>query len=566
MTEASLAATPGWIRTPSGQCFAWYHRPLPARARSCAVLLCDPFGWNRMVLHLAYRMLALRLCEAGYAVLRIDYPGTCDSEGWPRDRARVEAWLSCLDAGADRLLEWSGARELAAFGALLGGTMATLLSARRSDVKGLVLWGAHAQGRSMIRTEMAATAMRSAGAGRPPPGHREGDQEALGFLLTQSMAGDLRAIDLLTQRVAQVRHALVLPRFSGAPDRRLAEHLAMQGAAVDCRDSVPDELEPLLHQGGAGLPEATVEEVAAWLDGAFPERAPVPRASAPGPAPEVDLHEAGGVVRESIVQVGPDSIFGILAQPVAPGGNGLALLLVNGGHNHRAGINRNYTEWARRFAVRGHQVLRIDVRGLGDSAPPPGSPPGRLYTDEGTQDVLNAVRWLRDRGAEDVCCAGLCAGGYHAFHAALRDPSIPAVIMLNPLRFHADRADARPARGLPRVVSRIKDRLPRGIRTWAAPEQRVARSFAFLAARSVDVRIVYNANEGYREFLEGALHSVRHELHASGRFRIEQVDPSDHIFSPLWAQAEVSERLDALIQELTRDVAAKPQTKLVHAG
>jgi hypothetical protein len=64
-----LSAAPLWLPTPGGQAFAWYHAPHPGGQRECAVLLCDPFGWHRMVLHAAYRELALRLVPySGWSV------------------------------------------------------------------------------------------------------------------------------------------------------------------------------------------------------------------------------------------------------------------------------------------------------------------------------------------------------------------------------------------------------------------------------------------------------------------------------------------------------------------
>ena len=48
-------------------------------------------------------------------------------------------------------------------------------------------------------------------------------------------------------------------------------------------------------------------------------------------------------------------------------------------------------------------------------------------------DVLRAVSFLRDRfGARRFAVMGLCSGGYIGFHAALDDPSIQDVVLLNP--------------------------------------------------------------------------------------------------------------------------------------
>lgn len=538
---------PAWIATPAGRCFTWYHPPNPGSPRACAVLLCDPFGWHRMVLHATYRQLALRLANDGFAVLRLDYPATCDSEGQPRDLARVNAWLDALAQGADHLLAWSGASRLTLFGALLGGTLATMLAARRTDVEGLALWGPYLQGRVMVRTELAAAALRDAEA-RVAPGFVEGDREAFGFLLGAPFVEELRAIDLANFRPAAVRHSLVLSRAAGSGERKVAEHLCAAGADVAFPPTPAEDLDAILHGNGEHLPSATLDSIAAWISSRFPEPRTVAPGRSSGAEPELLLATEGVTIRERTEFIGRNLIFGILTEPAGrmrlP-----AVVMVNGGRNHRVGINRNYTEWARRLAARGHAVLRIDLRGLGDTDPATPEGLGRIYTNDGTQDVLDAVAWLRAQGHERICCVGLCAGGTQAFRAALLGPTLDAIVMLNPLKFHADMAGA-PRTGLHGFWRRAWQRLPRELRTWGSPERRIAASFTDLSSRGVDALIVYNSNEAYREFLEGALHRSRRALGAAGRFRIEIVGASDHIYSPLWAQAEVGRVLEEYVERL----------------
>jgi pimeloyl-ACP methyl ester carboxylesterase len=556
-----LSAAPLWLPTPGGQAFAWYHAPHPGGQRECAVLLCDPFGWHRMVLHATYRELALRLAAGGFPVLRIDYPGTCDSEGWPRESARVETWLRSLEAGVEHLKAFSGARQVALSGALLGGTLAVMLAARRLDVTALALWGTYLQGRTAVRSELAA-----AGAATPiaddgaAPGAASGDREAFGFLLTAELIEDLRRVDLLCVPVRNVRRALLLPRAASAIDAsRLGAHLAAAGTEVDLRERSRDDLEGVLHAAGAGHPRGTIDDIAAWLEQYFPQRHAAPAATAVHAA-EVMLRVGSARLRESAVFLGAGAgIFAIATEPLDRPVLEPAVVLVTGGRNHRSGINRNYTEWARRLGALGHRVLRIDQRGIGDS-PPPSGRRDALYSREGRQDVLDAVAWLKARGAGAVACVGLCAGSYQAFHAALAGTSIDALVMLNPLAFHDDRANDtdRPTR-LQKMLRRIRrralklgKRLFPGARVLARAERRIAASFLKLSERGIDVCIVYNDNEPYLGFLERALLPVRERLAASGRFRIETVGLADHIFSPLAVQARVTAVLVGYIGELAK--------------
>jgi pimeloyl-ACP methyl ester carboxylesterase len=552
-----------WIPTAGGQVFAWYHPAAAGRWRDCAVLLCDPFGWQRMVLHLPYRHLALRLAAAGFSVLRVDYPGTCDSEGWPRESARVETWLRSLDEALRALKAWSNASHLALFGALLGGTVAAALAARRQDVSALALWGAYARGRTAVRAELAvAEALQPHAQASASPASASGDREAVGFLLSAEMMADLTRLDLLQMAFGGVRSALIVPRTRGSSaEAGFARHLAGQGATVDFRAEPHDELDAILHQGGAGNPRATIEDIAAWLELKFgpAHHAPAAR-TAPLCPPEVALSTLGTRIRESAVFLGADrGIFAIASEGLERPAQEPAVVLVSGGRNHRSGINRNYTEWARKLAALGHTVLRIDVRGLGDS-PPKSHRTDALYNVQGRHDVLDAVDWLKARGFRRAVCVGLCAGSYQAFHAALNGDSLAGVVMLNPLAFHADRANDtdRPSR-LQKLARRIARRLQRAARRvfpnaaiLTRAERRIARSFVDLCERGVDVCIIYNDDEPYLDFLQRALRPIRDRLDAGGRFRIDTVEGSDHLHSPLAAQAQVTELLLRYVAELAR--------------
>src|SRR4051812_34449398 len=90
-------AMPTWFGPAERPLFGWYHAPALATARACGVVLCNPFGYEMMCSHRAYRHLAERLATAGFPVLRFDYDGTGDSAGDGEDPERVESWLGSID-------------------------------------------------------------------------------------------------------------------------------------------------------------------------------------------------------------------------------------------------------------------------------------------------------------------------------------------------------------------------------------------------------------------------------------------------------------------------------------
>lgn len=105
---------------------------------SKAMLLCPPLGQDQIRCHRLYRQLAHALAADGIAVLRFDYYGTGDSAG---DSVEVD-WGRCIaDAvtAADELHARSGASQITAFGARLGGSIA-LAAAAAGCIAGVVAW------------------------------------------------------------------------------------------------------------------------------------------------------------------------------------------------------------------------------------------------------------------------------------------------------------------------------------------------------------------------------------------------------------------------------------------
>jgi len=83
----------GWLSPASSE---------EARAATAAhgVVLCNPFGYEAMCMHRAYRYFAEAFAHAGFPALRFDYHGTGDSSGKDRDPQRLRAWLDSIHAAA----------------------------------------------------------------------------------------------------------------------------------------------------------------------------------------------------------------------------------------------------------------------------------------------------------------------------------------------------------------------------------------------------------------------------------------------------------------------------------
>ena len=123
----SMAFTPMRFSHARRELFAVHLHPC-GRARSHAVLLCNPFGQEAIRAHRVYRVLGDRMAAAGYDVLRFDYYASGDSAGddseWSLDGA-----LADTIAAARELLRRSSASKLSLIGLRLGGNIAALASA-----------------------------------------------------------------------------------------------------------------------------------------------------------------------------------------------------------------------------------------------------------------------------------------------------------------------------------------------------------------------------------------------------------------------------------------------------
>ena len=141
-------------------------------------------------------------------------------------------------------------------------------------------------------------------------------------------------------------------------------------------------------------------------------------------------------MKETICHFGPqDSIFGILTTPDpdrAIAGAPVALIL-NAGIVHRVGPFRLHVTLARILAQQGFSTLRIDLSGLGDSAPRT----GRIESDNrAEQDVADAMNYLQEStGTDSFVLIGLCSGAYNAHMVSVKDSRITGAVFMDGIVF-----------------------------------------------------------------------------------------------------------------------------------
>ena len=125
------------------------------------------------------------------------------------------------------------------------------------------------------------------------------------------------------------------------------------------------------------------------------------------------------------------SLVGIVTSPEA--GEHAARLpnvvLLNAGLLHRVGPNRTYVKLVRRLARFGITGLRFDLSGIGDSVP---AMDGLSEPESRIRDMRDAMDMIAvETGENRFILGGLCDGAVSAFAAALQDPRVVGMILID---------------------------------------------------------------------------------------------------------------------------------------
>ena len=203
------------------------HKPTRLRARTAAVLLCNPFGEEAARAHRVYRVLATQLERAGYACLRFDFACTGDSRGATED-ASLARWVADVGLAAEHLKQASGSPRVVLVGLRLGATIAALASAGGVAARHLIAWDPVVDGAAYLRElARAHDAYMREELGHPghalPPRADGTPREALGMPIGDGLAAELGAIDL--RRIAPRAELLtVVSTAADAPTPWPAAH------------------------------------------------------------------------------------------------------------------------------------------------------------------------------------------------------------------------------------------------------------------------------------------------------------------------------------------------------
>jgi alpha-beta hydrolase superfamily lysophospholipase len=545
VTGGDVLAHPIWLGDQQRPAFGWWHCPADRQARA-GVILCPPLGFDYLQSYRALRVLADELATAGFCVVRFDYDGTGDSPGGGSD-ARLARWTATARS-AIALLRRSAVADICIVGMRFGALFAASMADQDGDVDQLVLWDPCLSGQSFLAEQKALSKLA---AGAQHASLDAGAVEGPGIIFGADTAADIGGLRIDQTSRPLSRRVLVLERADRPPSDALSKGDLARELLTRAEAVGQLELMDLMGAPDQELPFASVRRVVDWLsDGAGQNLRTVCLPDSGGPA-VVDPGTIGHPVIETPVTVPPAGLFGILTEPndgQSSRGTPIALML-NAGVQHHVGPSRAWVELSRRWASAGLRSLRLDLSGLGDS---PFRPSNEVrhwhdYQPEAFDDVLDAVRWVRQTYSSDVILVGLCASGYQAFESGLvlRTRGVvainPIISFVPPERREGAAVDPRRRIALPQddivpafrkggSLGRLRELHPDlawRARVLLSPGYRSGKWLAQLVRQGTDTLIICGDRE-VRPIRQGLSAVGLRRLERSGLLRLEHVAGLDH--------------------------------------
>lgn len=547
-----MTTTGRWFGADDGPSFGWLTTEGPVVPGS-GVLVLPPLGYEWWSGYRTLRELAERLAAKGHAVLRLHYLGNGNAGGAQRDVTSLEVLRSSVKDGADELRRL-GCEHLTLAGVRLGGTLA-LQEAAVLGAQAAIAWQPVVSGRRYARE------LRLRSVPVPEEAPDAGALSLAGALFGAGMLADLARVDLMALESPPPR-ALVVDGPGAGP---LVEHLRSLGADVEHTDLPGAETALAVSTEVAVAATEVVAGIAGWVGEARDTRDAGSTHDVPSREPVV-LPWGEGRVLEEVVQLGPQRFVGVRTSPSDVPWSGVTLLLVNPGSEPHVGPGRAWVELARDMALCGHQVIRADFRGWGES-PDDELAPGRPFDPHAIDDAAALIRAVREREGGAVVAGGLCAGAWVALRAVLAEPA-EAVIALNPPMmvypghwWEPLPEDAKRRRA-PDRAAEVAGRLDG---SWDELDRRGERNFAGrwlddLHAAGIFVTLIFAQDDDGQFYLENRLARRVAELTRAGSLEVLVDDEIDHPMHRTWRRPHLFATIEAALSRTAAVSAASGAT------
>ncbi len=427
---SSVLVRPTWFGPAERPLFGWWHVPATRTARA-TVVMASATARERLAADYSWRLLAARLAESGFAVLRFDFSSTGDSAGTGDDPDLLPAWRGDVVTALESARLASEA-PLVLVGHRIGATIATAAAREAGiDLDAMILWDPVLRGKRYLR-ELRAQQMLAVPGDETDAAARDDTQsgwaDVPGDDLSTATAAAISRLDLLAGGPLPTRRALVLartgagaallPLIDGLPDG-LVEGVTQQAELLN--------LDPIL----AVHAYEAVDLAARWADDTLETvRHPVDAPSVPATRLTIDRWGPGRLAapdghpdRHEIIEragfLGDGRIFTVESEP-AQGAVGDTVLMLSAGVELHTGPARMWVDLARQWAAYGMRVVRCDMPGLGESPAESGSAPQSVYEAAAIDDVEALIRELDPDDPGRVVLLGMCSGAYNGLEAGAR--------------------------------------------------------------------------------------------------------------------------------------------------
>jgi alpha-beta hydrolase superfamily lysophospholipase len=448
-------AQPLYFSSGAHRLFGWLHSISNDAPASVGLVICKPFGFEAMSAHLSVRAFADAAAELGIPALRFDYGGTGDSEDLEPAADQLDAWVQDVIAAIHEMQRRTGVERVCLLGIRLGALLAVIAASRVPDVGALIAVAPVISGKRYLRElrtfELAAAQTQASIAGaaeqirsRDTELAGAGHLEVSGFFLNAKTISAVQQIDLLTMPLPNLSEALVIDR-EDLPGASAWEGMLTESGTRTQYVALPGFVEMIMRPPNlSAVPEAMVAAARSWLaQGLELIASPAGLANAPrrvsgSSSPVLNLGgdtDATPTEHPVILRARP-LLFGVVTLPAQGEVRRRGVILLNSGGDHHIGPRRLHVSLARDWAKHGYTVLRMDLAGLGDSAPQPRQPRNKIFPIDAIDDIRIAVELMRSQyGLRDITLAGICSGASHAVRAGMEGLSVNRVLAINPLIF-----------------------------------------------------------------------------------------------------------------------------------
>lgn len=243
-------------------------------------------------------------------------------------------------------------------------------------------------------------------------------------------------------------------------------------------------------------------------------------------------------MKEQTFQAGAQrQLTGVLSLPDKLDPARPALIIPNTGLDPRSGPNRMHVEAGRALASNGYACLRLDIAGLGDSDPLPGTRP------DSVQDLKAAMDEMQKRGlASRFVLAGLCSGAHDAHQTALVDERVAGAVFLDGYAYRTPKFrwhwllqrvfEPRRLRAGLRRLTFSSAPPPDPVNLFAQPSLQQARAdYARMLERGLALAFVYTGQVQNEFNYEDQLWDMFPVLRGHPKLLYRYMIHADHIFS-----------------------------------